>query len=112
MADFSSSDPASDNPDPIISEFADDPEMLDLIQMFIDELPERMAAIEQALTAADFETATTLSHQMKGAAGGYGFPTITDAAAEVEVAARDQDVELTRTKLDIMLQRCARARAS
>lgn len=99
------------NHTPLVSEFADDPEMRDLVQMFIDELPDRMAGIEQALDAGDFQNAATLSHQLKGAAGGYGFPTITDAASEVETSAVTEDQAKAYANLKILKNLCARAAA-
>jgi HPt (histidine-containing phosphotransfer) domain-containing protein len=32
-----------------------------------------------------------LAHQLKGAAGGYGFPTITQAAKDCEATAKDHE---------------------
>lgn len=86
--------------------------MRELVQMFVDELPERMAAIQTAVQAGQFETAATLCHQLKGAAGGYGFPTITDAAAEVEAASITGEQPVAQAKLDVLKNRCSRARVA
>lgn len=74
----------------LVSEFADDPDMLELIQMFIDEIPQRVSAIEQALESNDMELLTRLAHQLKGAAGGYGFPAVSDASKILEKAAKEK----------------------
>lgn len=70
--------------EPLYSEFAGDPDMRELLEMFVSELPGRVAAIEQAVRASDKEAVKRLSHQLKGAGGGYGFMPITDVAAQVE----------------------------
>ncbi|MBT6497087.1 MAG: response regulator, partial [Planctomycetaceae bacterium] len=67
-------------PAALVSELADDEDMLELVEMFVGELPERIAAIERSIDEQDLETLGVLAHQLKGAAGGYGFPTMTDAA--------------------------------
>lgn len=97
---------------PLTSEFADDPDMLELVEMFVCELPERIAALEQACEQQDLQTLATLSHQLKGAAGGYGFPTITDAAMEVEQQARTQAVDQLKKSVDSLIDLCKRATAN
>ena len=79
--------PESQTTDVLLSEWADDEEMLELVEMFVGALLERVAAIEQALEQEDLSTLASLSHQMKGSAGGYGFPTITDVAAQLDAGA-------------------------
>ena len=57
-----------------------------LIGQFLEELRGKVAAIQQAATTRDVSEVSRLAHQIKGAAGGYGFPQITQAAAAVETA--------------------------
>ncbi len=75
--------------DPLHSEFAADDDMLPLIEEFLAELPDRMHAIESASREADLHRLASVAHQLKGAAGGYGYPAITDAARDVEKTAKD-----------------------
>ncbi|MFH1420039.1 MAG: Hpt domain-containing protein [Planctomycetota bacterium] len=96
----------------LVSELATDPDMAELIEMFVDELPDRVGAIEQTLTEQDFDTLKSLAHQLKGAAGGYGFPTITDAAKAIEATAKTtKDIEKLTKEVEFLttLCRCARA---
>ena len=72
---------------PLISEVADDEEMAPLVEQFVASLPARATALLEATFAGDLTRLARLAHQLKGAAGGYGFPTITDAAALLEQAA-------------------------
>jgi signal transduction histidine kinase/HPt (histidine-containing phosphotransfer) domain-containing protein len=72
---------------PLVSELADDEDMAPLVAQFVASLPERAAALLEATFAGDLTRLTRLAHQLKGAAGGFGFPTVTTAAAALEQAA-------------------------
>lgn len=88
-------------PEPLVSSLANDPEMGELIDLFLAELPERVAALGRAAGAGDIQTVARLSHQLRGAAGGYGFPTIGQAAGAVEntVRAKASDTDRMLTRL-------------
>jgi HPt (histidine-containing phosphotransfer) domain-containing protein len=74
----------------IVSELASDPDMVELVELLVQELPKRAAALETCLAQDDYEQLARLTHQLKGAAGGYGFPAITEKAAVVEQQASDR----------------------
>jgi len=57
-----------------------------LVEKFLAGLGQRVTAIQQSLQANDLPQLKTLAHQLKGAAGGYGFPSLTEAARKVEQA--------------------------
>jgi len=85
------------NNSPIRSSFASDPDMAELVDLFLDELPKRLETLNVAVDGRDIETLRRLAHQLKGAAGGYGFETIGTAAGSLEAlikasgdAAKDQ----------------------
>ena len=65
----------------------DDPDMQALAAEFAAVLPERIDEIVDALAAADRDGLRRCAHRLKGAAGGYGYPTISTAARELEEAA-------------------------
>jgi CheY-like chemotaxis protein/HPt (histidine-containing phosphotransfer) domain-containing protein len=95
-------DPASSLP----STYAGDPDMIDVIRRFVSSLPERVAAMRSAEGAS----LQRLAHQLKGAAGGYGFAPITDAAARVEEAlVGGGAAEQVRQLLDDLFALCGRA---
>jgi len=58
--------------------------LAELVEMFVAELPDRITAIEKASRDHDLAKLGTLAHQLKGAAGGYGFSSITESAMHVE----------------------------
>lgn len=102
--------------EPIFSIYADDEDMCELVEMFVDEMPKRIAALEAAVQGGDRDQLTVLSHQLKGSAGSYGFDVITDAAAVLEASlkasADDSDVqEKTAVVVDLMKRATAAPQA-
>ncbi len=97
----------------IVSELSSDPDMVELVEMFVDELPEKMEAFKSALEAGEIDTLRSLSHQLKGSGGGYGFPSITLAARQLENAAiAGQDLEKMAEEIKGLTELCERARAA
>ena len=104
---------STERSDILVSTLADDEDMIDLVEMFVDELPERASGMEKALAEKDFATLKMLAHQLKGAAGGYGFPTITDAARELELTSHAaDDIEKMTAEVNELVDLCGRARAN
>jgi len=94
----------------LCSALADDADFLEVLRAFVDELPDRVAAIESALADQQVEQVARLAHQLKGAGGGYGYPEISEAARNLEQhAAVDADVEQARQDLDDLGQLCRAA---
>ncbi len=103
VADAASPQPA------LVSEFANDPEMAEIIGVFVRDLPARVAAMQQSLTAGDLATLRSLAHRLKGAAGGYGFPSITDYARVLEeTVARTEDLKAIRAAVNDLVALCRR----
>ena len=70
----------------IISQLADNEDFTPLLQQFISEIPERISSIDFALAADDVASLKRIVHQLKGACGGYGFPSLTEEAFALEKA--------------------------
>ena len=66
------------------SEFATDPEMAEVVELFVTELPARIAAMSAAWKGRHLGDLARMAHQLKGAGAGYGFPTIGKAAGALE----------------------------
>lgn len=73
--------------------YCDDPDLQDIVGLFIEELPERVAAIEAAHASGQLENVRWLAHQLHGSSGGYGFAFLGTAAAHVERLAERQKKE-------------------
>lgn len=83
--------PTTSSSDVLYSSLGDDPDLGELVGLFVVEMPDRIAALERAFEAADWGLVARLAHQMKGAAGSYGFEQITPYALRLELAARRRD---------------------
>ena len=96
----------------LISDFADDEEVIDLVEEFVGTLPCRIEALRQAFEKNDLDTIRTAAHQLKGSGGGFGFALITDAARRFESAARDRaDPETLEPLVEELTRLCITARA-
>lgn len=63
----------------------DDEEILaQLLQMFLEQAPERLAQVEGALRERDAKTLEREAHSLKGTAATLGMPELRDAAYTVE----------------------------
>jgi HPt (histidine-containing phosphotransfer) domain-containing protein len=85
--------------------------MAELIDFFLAELSERITKIQEALDAGDCGELRHLAHQLKGAAGGYGFDPIGQAASDLEHAALsdEADLSLVRERAEELILLCRRA---
>ncbi len=84
---------ASPLTEPIYSEFGDDPDLGELVEMFVDEIPDRIDQLLSSLEARDWGGLERTAHQLKGAAGSYGFDALTPWAARLENAAHESAAE-------------------
>lgn len=73
---------------PLVSDYARDPDMAEIVEAFRSELPARMRALETAWAAGRRDDLRDLAHQLKGACAGYGYAPLSAAAAELEEALR------------------------
>ncbi len=102
-------DPIS-RPTPLQSEFASDAGMRELIQLFVDELPQRIAEFRSAWERASASELGRLAHQMKGAAPGYGYTSLGDSAKALESALKHaaHDLSAVQREFDSLIQLCGR----
>ena len=86
------------------------PRMAKLVEKFLAKLDDRMSAIRAAADAQDAQQLKVLAHQLKGAAGGYGFPAISDAARSIELNESSDIAALTQT-INSLAELCNSAQA-
>jgi HPt (histidine-containing phosphotransfer) domain-containing protein len=104
-------DQAIVNRECIYSRLAGDPDLREIVDLFVEEMPGRVAVLLDQLDAADWEGMRRTAHQLKGAAGSYGFDAISPCAGKVEAAIRDGEPEQRiRAILDELVDLCNRTR--
>jgi HPt (histidine-containing phosphotransfer) domain-containing protein len=95
----------------LYSNLAGDPTLGPLVDLFVAEMPSQIARLIDRLEGCDWEGLRQAAHQLKGAAGSYGFPAISPAAAQLEDAIRRQLPEETiRQAVDQLVDFCRQAR--
>ena len=102
--------PTAATADPLYSALANDPDLRAIVELFVEEMPDRVSSLLDRLNESDWEGLRRAAHQLKGAAGSYGFEPITCSAAKVETAIRQSrpEVELRRL-VDDLVGLCRRA---
>lgn len=94
---------------PIASDLVDeDASFSDIVMDFVNGLDKRLARMDQALNSSDFEDLRIAAHQLKGSGGGYGYPILTERAAELERHAKTSALDDCIKGLDELRQLCAR----
>tara|TARA_R110002073_G_scaffold1715_3_gene12381 strand:+ start:137825 stop:138166 length:342 start_codon:yes stop_codon:yes gene_type:complete len=88
-----------------------DPDDAELIEYFLGELPDRVDSLNTAVNNADIEELGRLSHQLKGAAPGFGFDKIGSVAGEIEGQIRamgdtKKDIDSIRADVDGLVALC------
>lgn len=63
----------------------EEPELIDVIEQFVDGLSARIGELEQAYQRTDWETLRLIAHQLKGAGGSYGYRDLTELARDMEL---------------------------
>ncbi len=85
---------------PIISRFAGDPDLAELLAGFVGRLQDQVQAMRQALCDSRFDDLRRDAHKLKGAGGSYGYPMLTEACKNLEEAAKVQNAGAATTALD------------
>lgn len=103
--------PSATHPELIYSTLGGDPDLGDIVDLFVEEMPDRINALLAQLQSGDWEALRRTAHQIKGAAGSYGFEAISPGAAVVEMAIRGGEEEARiRESVAALVALCRRAR--
>ncbi len=79
-----------------------DPEIADLIPMFLDSRSQDAAKLEDLFKSENFEEMAKICHTIKGIARPYGFPTLESLAIEMESECKRKNAEKTLELVDQM----------
>lgn len=94
----------------LISELADDPDMAAIIKIYVGKFPSKIRSMREYLVNNRLDELARLAHQLKGTGGGYGFPSISNAAWRVEQEAKsNSDLQQLRTAVSELTILCQKA---
>lgn len=95
----------------ILSEFAHDPDMQELVEEYVSKMSTRVEQIRGAYTSGDLESLSRLVHQLKGSGGGYGFPVVTERAHSLETTLNElskDTLDQAHEELEALIEVCRR----
>ena len=78
---------------PIYSMLADDPDLYEIVMLFVNEMPTRINQLLNKFHEKNWDELEQTAHQLRGAAGGYGFGEVTPAAGKLEQSIKDRLTE-------------------
>jgi HPt (histidine-containing phosphotransfer) domain-containing protein len=98
---------SQDNMQPIKSIYADDEVIAEILPDFVRNLPNYVDKIRAATGQGDRLAAARVCHDLKGSAGGYGYPQISALAEELEVTLKSGGaMELAATLVEQIATQC------
>jgi AmiR/NasT family two-component response regulator len=100
--------PAEDR-SPVVSQLLEDnPDLADMVDAFIERLPAMLDDMRQAMQQENWRQLKELVHQIKGTGGLYGYPGITETAAQLEfqiISQQRAGIEEVMRELEIYCER-------
>jgi len=97
--------------EPLYSSFGTDPELGEIVELFVEEMPDRIQMLIDQYDANDWHGLRRTAHQLKGAAGSYGFDEISPRAARLErFLGDDEPEEQIRSAVEELIAVCGRVR--
>ncbi len=87
-----------------------DPELLlDLIQMFLEDGPQKVRAVVDAVGTGDFEAAERAAHSLKGSSGNLGARLLQHTCEALQQSTRHHRLDESRRLAPQLQQRFAEA---
>lgn len=77
------------DPTPIYSSLANDADLLDLVEMYVEDVPEFIQNLTDASTRQAWDEVASVAHQIKGSAGGHGYDQVSESASRLDQACKD-----------------------
>lgn len=85
--------------------------VLEIINIFIDEYPERMLTLRKSIDQKDFDQLRFNAHSLKGVVANFIAPEVQDIARNMEMKGTNKDLEnidelysLLKEKSDVMVE--------
>jgi HPt (histidine-containing phosphotransfer) domain-containing protein len=99
-------------PGPLYSSYGADPDLGELVALFVNEIPQRVDQLLSDLESGNRSGVQRTAHQLKGAAGSYGFSQVTPYAACVEsLIRREEGEDQVRAAIAELVEVCRRMRS-
>ena len=80
----------------------DDDEWAEMQEMYLNHTFKELKSIKENIASATFDSLRTFGHNIKGSGGMYGFNEITEVGATIESAAKEENMDQIKSKLDTL----------
>ena len=80
----------------------DDDEWAEMQEMYLNHTFKELKTIKENIASATFDSLRTFGHNIKGSGGMYGFNEITEMGATIESAAKEENMDQIKSKLDTL----------
>ena len=84
--------------------------MGELIDVFLDDSPNQLDALRQAVESSQAGRAAEVAHRLKGAGGNMGAESLTALCRQLEECGREQELEPMRTLVEQLDQEFVRVK--
>ncbi|MFO7604649.1 MAG: ATP-binding protein [Gammaproteobacteria bacterium] len=91
---------------------ADEPDLKDVLDIYLDRLPVMVEEIDNAFNTQDWERFRQTVHNLKGTGGAYGFPCLTTLATRIEAEVKQKRFEQLPAMLAELQQHLSRIQAA
>ena len=81
---------------------AKNPAFRPIVAKFLPRLDDQLLAMDQAVSDQDFDELAALAHWLKGSGGTVGFDIFRKPAAEMEIAAKNENMDLVSKNLSVI----------
>lgn len=96
---------------PVYSIYADDPNLSELVSIFVHELPQRLETLRSHAEVEDWESVARVAHQLNELGSNYGFAKLSTLAARLEHCCNEQPrIGEILKALDRLGEHCERVR--
>jgi two-component system sensor histidine kinase/response regulator len=94
----------------LLEQFGDEPEIIaELRDLFLEDLPQQIARMRQAVATGDSDTLARAAHSLKGASGTFGAERVYRVTQALEQLARDGKLDEAVLGLDLLQEELDKA---
>ncbi len=97
----------TDQPE-LTSQLQDDPELSEVVDVFLAELPKMLEKLTDACGESNNELFKNMAHQLKGASSSAGFDMLSKQAADLEDLSNQQQLDDIKNQVDELTVLCNR----
>lgn len=92
----------------IPADLAGDSEYISLVKKFVDGLPQTLLDADKMLVSENWDGLVKIMHDLKGSAGGFGFPALTSQAEKIHFLLKEKTIGEIPKRVKQLMSYCRR----